>query len=332
MQRLRIRNASDIINLKGFVAKVDPEVNLLSHIVDSYDIRPAIIKCALCGQEHMDGRIIALAGGGVTNIGNICGKKFGEKYVRALEQYRASLTLPVLRQKMIEGRSKIDSLQLQLLSLQNKTEDIAERVRRFGELFPDTYSGLRRRAIENRFEVYESIERSKDEIDDLMAANPFQNRESLKIKEAYRGTVTGHRFPDTDWSSMQSAMRLFREASEFVDLNSQQMSMPAMRRWANWLDDFDANVQGIEQSLDEGNRFFTRANFVLFALLPATGDVQARLKNFTLEELDRRMDTPAKIHQSSAVKPVGRIRTKPSQPTITARELRRLTGNKKLRI
>lgn len=332
MQRLRIRNASDIINLRGYVPKVDPDVTPLSHIVDSYDIRPAVIKCSLCGQEHMDGRIVALIGGGLTNIGNVCGAKFGEKFTQALDEYKASLTLPILRHKITEGRSKIDSLQLPLLTLQNRIEDVRDRAMRFESMFPDTYRTLRRRAIDNQFNVFESVERSKEEIDDLMATNPFQNREFLKTREVHRGVITGHRFPATDWTSEQSVMRLFREASQFLDLDARQISMPIMRRWANWLEDFDANVEVIKQTLSEGDRFFSQSNFPLFALLPTTAQAQARLKALTLRELDERPRTSSANSPSSTVKPLGRIRAKPTAPTITAKQLRRLTGNKKMRI
>ena len=330
MQRPRIKSSSDITNLKGYLSKVDPETTPLSHIVDSYDIRPGVIKCALCGQEHMDGRIVALVGGGVTNIGNVCGARFGEKYQQALEQYRVSLTLPILRQKMIEGRSKIDSLQLQLLALENRIADLRTRTLRFEALFPDTYRTLRRRAVENQAEVYESVERSKEEIEDLIAANRFQNRESLKIKQASRGKIAGHRFPATDWSSEQSAVRLFREANQFVDVNSQHAGMPAMRRWANWLEDFDSNVHAIGQILEEGNQFFSQTNFMLFALLPASSQAQNHLKSLTVHELDQPTQAAAVTMPSSTVKPLGRIRARPPQRTITAKELRRLTGNKKL--
>jgi len=333
MQRLRIKTASDIISLKGYVPKVDPDATPLSHIVDSYDIRPAVIKCSLCGQEHMDGRIVALMGGGVTNIGHVCGAKFGEKYAQALEQYRASLTGPILVQKMVEGNSKVDSLQLRLLSLQNRAEDLHQRVQHFESMFPDTYQALRRRAFENKFDIFESVERSKAEIDDLMAANPFQDRERLKTREVHRGTIAGHRFPGTDWSSEQSAMRLFKEASQFMELDPRHLSMPAMRRWANWLDDFESNLQTVEQILDEGSRFFSQANFPLFALLPASSQAQDSLKTLTINELDQRPRAlTVSTQPSSAIQqPLGRIRAKPPQPAISLRELRRLTGNKKLR-
>lgn len=96
-QRQKIRNARDIVALPGYIERVDPAVTPLSHIVDSYYIGPGTIRCALCGQGHSEGRIVALITGGITNIGHICGKRFGEqKYTAALSRYLESLNL-VLR-------------------------------------------------------------------------------------------------------------------------------------------------------------------------------------------------------------------------------------------
>jgi hypothetical protein len=70
----------------------------------------------------------------------------------------------------------------------------------FARKVPSVFESLKRRAFNNSTDVLESVERSKEEIDDLMAANPFQAREKLGFKDALCGTVSGFRFPFFDWS------------------------------------------------------------------------------------------------------------------------------------
>jgi hypothetical protein len=328
MQRPNIKTPKDISSLKGYVDTVDPETIPLSHILYPYDIRPFKIKCALCGQEHMDGRIVALVDKSITNIGHVCGKKFGGKYAEALTQYHESLEKPILTQKITEGLSKIDSLQLTLLALRNRSGDLKEREFRFASLFADTYRDLRRRAFDNKADIYESVERTKDEIDDLLAANPYQTRDSLRIKEEYRGAIHGHKFPSTDWSADHGVFRIVAEANRFAELSGRSLSMQVMARWANWLDDFDHNLGFAKAAVEEGDRFFTEQNFKLFALLPAAPAGQARLRSLTLLELDARPKTPTPL-QTTTAQSLGKIRAKRPEPELTSRQLRRLLGDKK---
>jgi hypothetical protein len=58
---------------------------------------------------------------------------------------------------------------------------------------------------------------SKEEIDNLMAANRFQSPEALTFKETLCGTVSGFRFPLLDWSMASRLRKLFNDVEKFSD-------------------------------------------------------------------------------------------------------------------
>ncbi|MDB5763975.1 MAG: hypothetical protein JWQ21_2970 [Herminiimonas sp.] len=339
MQGMRIRTPNDIQNLPGYVSKIDPKLIPLSHIVIHYDIRPFDIQCGLCGRAHMDGRIIALAdvSKSITNIGHICGKKyFGDMYVDALRRYNDAITRPQLLQKVSEGIRKVDSLQLQLQSIRLHGVSLLRQSVQFHALSPEIFDLLKRRAINNQADIYESVERTKEEIEDLLAANPFQSRDQLLTKEVYRGTVAGHKFLSIDWSVERGIQRLFCEVSELLDFNFHpgQLATHKLVKWANWLDDLDEQIKSVKSAVLEGERFFSQTNLQLFALLPALPAAREKIRNFHLSELDDSYSvrsTPYKTLPAQKVRPLGRIRAERPKSQLTLKQLRRLLGNKKVR-
>lgn len=331
MQRLNIKTPDDITNIPGYVERVDPKETPLSHIIRSYDIRPFEVRCSLCGQEHMDGRIVALADKSITNIGHICGRKFGDKYADALRAYNETLDRPRLTQKITEGLSMIESQQLQLHTLRTRSVELKKRSSSFQSIFPETFNTLRRRAYNNQFEIYESVMRGEEEIEDLLAANPHQSREFLRTKEVHRGSITGHKFPITDWSTDQGVFRVFAEADKFSELKAHNLPMVALTKWANWLDDFDENLRLAKVAIEEGDNFFTAANLKMCALLPSTPAAQAKFQTFKVSDFDKYQHTEASPQNN--VRPTsGIVRAKKAAPTLTPRQLHALTGNKKMRL
>jgi hypothetical protein len=274
----------------------------------------------------MEGCIVELADSHVTNIGHICGKHFGESFDRERQKNYENKYKPSLLQTIAQAQTRFAAEHFQHHEVGLLAGDIGRRMNDFTAMFPTLVANLRRRAYGNTSDVSESVERSKDEIDDLMAANRFQSRDSLAFKEIYVGTVSGFRFPTHDWSMGKGLRRLFKELTEFADLKPRSLQMADLQRWAHWAEDFDESLARTVIGIEDGKSFFTPANFQLFSVLEPSPEKKKHLR--TLQVRDIGQDRPASAQQS----PKPQTACKPKQKShISSRELRRITGDKKAR-
>lgn len=330
MRKLRI--PEDIQKLDHYVKGVNPKYTPLKRIITYYYIGPFEINCGLsgCGKSHMEGCLVELENGDVTNIGHVCGAKFGARFEEEKRKYGEAKYKPELIRKIADQQSKLNLIQFNLAEQKHRSEDLVRRWENFGSMFPELRQELFRRALNNRDKVFKSVELAKEEIDDLMAANPFQSREELRFKEVLVGVIRGFKFPAIDWSINGGQRKLFREIEAFADLTPQSMRMRDLFRWSNWCEDLPGVIAALESSLREGDEFFSQYNFELFELIPGKSDTRNKLKTLTVSVLDR--FNPRE--QILNVQPAG-ARTKaqvpPIKPKISVKETRRLTGNKKWR-
>jgi Fe-S-cluster formation regulator IscX/YfhJ len=322
----RLRTPEDIENLNGYVAKVDPLLNPLSRIIDHYYIRPFEIQCGLCGRPHMDGCIVELTDRKVTNIGHICGAKFGDRFDQERRKNYDTVVRPRLIQAVSQAQAKFASDQFRLHEIRLLCNDKAILTAEFGRMFPSLFDSLKRRAANNRADVSESEQRSKEEIEDLMAANPFSSRESLAFKETFRGTIRGFKFPLVDWSMSGGLRQIFNDLEKFIDIKPRNLSVTDLQRWAHWAEDFDGNLARVTVAIAEAENFFSSLNFQLFAFLVPSNAIKVRLRSLRVQDIGRPIPISPQNKTSSLPIP----RKKPAR-VISAKELRRLTGNKKAR-
>jgi hypothetical protein len=278
----------------------------------------------------MDGRIIRLEDGTVSNIGHECGKKyFAESYKNALNSFVDDHSLPNLRRRVASGIEALNAASLKFVSLENRAFRLHQQYYRFASLFPAVATILRRRAIENIHQITESIARTKGEIDDLMAANPHQKRERLAFKEVPRGSVSGHRFGQVDWSRSNGTFKLLEEIRTFCDLSLTGLKLSPLKQHAIWLEELDENLRKTQLSLDEGEIFFSCENFRLFAHLTQDLEQSRRLEDLKPADL---MKVPAitVLARPARILP-GVIRAQRREPELSAKQMRRLLGDKKAR-
>jgi hypothetical protein len=327
MQNAILKRPEDITGMEGYVPRI-AEVAAVKRIVRYYDLRPFEIACSLCGKSHMDGRIVELEDAAISNIGHICGKKL-KNYDEADRRFQESLGRPILLAKLKEGKLAIDALQLRADAVRNRLRVEEARLKRFEKLFPQLAHQLRRRALDNDARVYESQVRSNAEIADLIAANPFQNRESLQIKEVFQGTVEGFRFPGTDWTGSVGAYVLFDELIRFLDLDLAKLSIAHLSQWGAWYDQFEGRLAQLAMVAQDGNAFFSQKNLQLFVSLANSPDEKRRVRSISLGDFNPSI---IQVRAVSDRRPLPKRIKAPSRvPTLSAKQLRRLTGNKKAR-
>src|SRR5688572_33182359 len=74
---VKVESWQEIIELPGFDSALDPLQHELKEIIGHYQFGDNI-KCGLsnCHTPHMTGYVVATKSGPVTNIGQVCGKKY----------------------------------------------------------------------------------------------------------------------------------------------------------------------------------------------------------------------------------------------------------------
>jgi hypothetical protein len=329
---LKLRTPEDIQCLSGYVPEIDPAQTPLKRIVDYYYLRPFEIKCALCGASHMDGCIVELENGRLTNIGHICGKHFGERFAEEKRKFNESRRKPELIKKMIEASTRLSSMHFELQELKHRAGAMARRAQNLTKLFPDLHKELFRRAVNNQYGVSVSVELSEEELDDAKASNPHKIRADLRFREEGKGALRGHKLPAIDWSFREGVRSLFIEAEKFVNLSPRSMSMQDLTKWANWSEDLDEAIARLVSANNEAEEFFTRENFQLFQFLPLTTEARDKLKSFNLAMLDMLPVFEAQPEEPTLV-PAKSQRRAIAVPRnrLSPKELRRLTGNKRAR-
>ncbi|WP_334186793.1 hypothetical protein [Noviherbaspirillum sp.] len=278
-----LKTPADIRNLPQYVDSIPRDKTLINRVIDYYFVKPRI-KCSLCGTPHNDGYIVELTDGQKTNIGNVCGASI-ENFERERDKFNEHIRRPLLTKKVSEATTKIAMLQWQLEEMRHKADALLSKRNAFAARFPIVYQDLVRRAGENRRDVYESVQRSKEAIDDALAANPYQSHESLRIEEKFRGTIAGYKFLSVDWSFEHGIRKVFHDTPKFLDIQPQKLEIQELNRWANWSDDYGNLVRTVAVAIQDGEQFLTKQNFELFAFLPPSSDIQQRLRALTAKDL-----------------------------------------------
>jgi hypothetical protein len=126
---------------------------------------------------------------------------------------------------------------------------------------------------------------------------------------------------------MSSGLRkLFTEQTKFSELRPRILPMADLQHWAHWAEDFDGNLTRTMKAIEDGNNFFTTANFQLFAYLVRSDAIKAQLRSLQVSDIGSHRPATAHPQPKLSSTPKGKPKS-----NLSLRELRRLTGNKKAR-
>lgn len=279
---MRLRNRNDVFSYQGYIAHVDPKERPFKEIAASYDVEPAI-QCGLCGQWHNSGYVVTLLDGGATNVGHICGKRFGAQFEKARLQYLEDIVRPRLIAKLSRCRAEIASAR-EVALLCDRARVAARSKAGLLFKYPHLKSELGRRANDNVAKVSRPVPRSEAEIDDLVAMSPGRSRENFRFKEVVVGSLQG-----LDYFKPDSEARIFEidaTLQRLPDVRFNGESTEALLAWERFFDGFDEAV-GLERTrVEAGERFMRNDNLRLLAEVPASAAVRAELAEVTASELE----------------------------------------------
>lgn len=306
LSNTRIRTPRDITSLPGYRERVDPTREPLNRLLKHYYVSPQL-QCSLCGTWHNDGYVVLLDDGGITNIGHDCGEKFGEKFFAEEKAYQEKILRPQLVAKLSDGKRRVEALRQPIAGLVERVRTVLSRRKGLKDRFPRLAAELNRRANQGQPEVFDVVERSAAEIEDLLAINPQQSREALRYREVPRGRIAGLGFYTADaatvvFDELSQKSEAFLEISGVYDL-----AIERLLEWERWLNNLDERLREGNRIAVDGEAFFTEQNLQLLAVVAQDPKEKALLGMIKPADLEwtHKPSSPAKAPEDES-KPLNR--------------------------
>lgn len=291
-KRYNIRSTADLQKIERYRYDIDPKLEPLKKILQHYFVSPEI-QCGLsnCHRWHNDGFLVELENSDITNVGHICGSGFGSQFEVERNRYTESILRPQALQAVRDGKTLIESRRTQLSLLSDAANRLSFRKSEFRKRFPGISKELVRRASNGSPVVMESVERSFDEIEVLLAANPRQNRETLRYREIEKGRIAGLQL-----FSLNIRERIIQElvskAHALIDQHvaTQDLKTDVLMRWESWLNSFNERIAEAQDIISKAESFFNEENYQLIASLPSPSKESFLLKHLKTASLDETVD------------------------------------------
>lgn len=322
--RIHIKSEKQLHDLAGYTKDIKPEDEPQLRIIGHYYLTP-MIQCGIksCHQKHNEGVVLALSDGRVTNVGHICGERFGDRFRTAFKTYSDQHIRPPAIQKLAELKTRLATMQMALHDMRTKTNQLCERIQAFRERFPRVAQELVRRANSGNDRVFESVPLTNAEVDNLVAANPGSRREQFRYREELRGRIAGLKLFAIKLRD-QIVTGFVDKAEQLRDADIPALSTERLLNWDNWAEDFDRRFDEASALLALGTEFFSRGNLDLLAYLAVGNDQAEGLRKLTVDNLFK--STTAKAATGT---PVGFAETKPEKAARKRMEaLQKLSGRR----
>lgn len=281
----KLERPSDFRALGNYVDSIDPTQVRLKRVVQPYFLH-MLMRCSLttCHQEHRDGVLVELEDGRVSNIGHVCGSRpenFGEQLARELKQYGEA---QVRRDAIVrlQDRATITARFDAILLLRRQCYQWQARMDAFLAAF-DIRQNLQIRARQPAGHmIVEELERTEQEIEQLIDRGTFQTRAQARYYQISRGEIRGlesanQRCPIDD---------LYKSADRLRLMDPLLLSTRDLLSSARALEDLPIGIESARRWLANAERFLTPANFEVLSHLPLHDDERRRLAALTLEQLD----------------------------------------------
>lgn len=152
---VRITTWDDIFKMSGYTDSLDPKKEKLKQVINRYEL-PNKGRCGLsnCRTAHNNGCIVETESGRLTNLGNVCGKKyFGENFTSLSNKLN----------KEIDYFNKVENIKL-------AKSNITENYRKLSEMEADwkkierVYRAIKSEGLDGLYDKLEQMKHSKSSI------------------------------------------------------------------------------------------------------------------------------------------------------------------------
>lgn len=296
MTKIRIRNEADILSLEGYVRDVVPDRDPIANFITDYYL-PILIQCGLkgCHTWHNEGAIVRTESGAVTNVGHICGRHF-RNYDEKYDQFKQAKLIPRYQNQIMEFRRNSAKEISALKQLETRSNALQTKLNNFNDIFPTLVVTLRQRAARGETAVRSVVERSEQEIEDMLASSPGLTRERAKYRSETVGHIQGLSVFKAQPENLQ---QLWTEMQHILDLNVIDCSFTKLSRAARWIEDFETTSETTASALSEGEKFFTTSNFALLRALPMSEADRSMLQRDPIDSLAKSRQLQPSSHRSN---------------------------------
>lgn len=269
---IEFKTWEEIISRPAYTPDLDPSTAKLDTLVGWYALRER--RCGLkdCHQPHDKGLVVRTHDGRETNIGHICGEThFKETFKTLRNRLNQEITARFRRQRVTDLQGRRELLLERVQQLREMTHG-ADWLNRSLTGFRNAYPrGLVRR-LEERAKrgddiVTVSRERTKAQIDDLLAFNESLERRDVQYEDVPVGRLEGL---DIFRRSIRDVviLELQQPLQDLAQVDVLLLSGNELRAWSERAERVDALIAEAEEIINEGQLFFMPNNLQLFQHFP----------------------------------------------------------------
>ncbi len=287
-KRYNIKSEEDLKKIPNYRFDIDHKREPLKLVIQRYYVTP-MIKCGLtgCHKWHNEGYLVELENGFLTNVGHVCGGHFGDRFEAERIRYLDSVLRPQLLQTIREGKIRLESLKSQIETISYSASLLSARKSEFKKRFPKISSELHRRAFNNDLVVSEDVARTSSEIEDMMAANPYQSRDALRYRQVEKGRIAGLQiFTVNVREKINVELSSKSQTISALDFDTSHIKTDDLIQWESWIKTLDDRLAEATDFISKAQKFFTEENYQLIASLPSPADESFLLKQLKTAALD----------------------------------------------
>lgn len=268
----RPQSYEDLLARAGFVAPLDHEQHALKAVLADYHFQKEV-PCGLkgCRQPHNNGFLVITEDGVETNVGKDCGRSFfgDEVFSTVHAEYQR-------RRQRADLIARFRSLQAEADPIAARLKDVVFRafggkwVRKVESsmakvLGPALLTSLEAAHLRRELVVSRSVERTEEEIQNVMALTPGLSRERAKYSTESIGTLEAMPWIGFDFTG-RLLKRFVDALRSFETLDPEQLSTPKLRLLVKPFEELDAEVAAAEEAAASVLRFLSQDNLDLVAL------------------------------------------------------------------
>lgn len=259
----KITNWEDITERPNFEQKVDPKKIKLKQIVGHYSIDPQQ-PCGLknCGTNHNRGYLVEVEGGIVTNIGNICGKRyFDVDFTNLQRAFKKDYNAQRYREELTKTKHQLAGIKKQIEDLRNGDhkgdwcyKNMHQHVSR---LFPlsITDSLIKRSNRGNGVVEKDIMLTGKDKA----IAEQAGNKDGFKTETVF---IINGITSVVSYKKIKKILNVYlgEELVAFSQVDIETADFETLKRWNNWSNKIERRLREVKVLIDECNRFLMPAN------------------------------------------------------------------------
>lgn len=253
----------DVIGRPGLELKVNPNEVKLKQIIGRYNISPKQ-PCGIstCCTPHNMGYLVVCEGGIEINIGNKCGKNFFGVDFKTLENtFRRDTNTQRYRENIKTFQNRIKSFEnkITILKKGEKQGDWCYEKMHWQVNYgfeQKTLDALNRRAKRGDNSITKEVQLTEREKE---IARETGNTENYRVEVL--GVINGLSAV-TKYKKLRSLLnvRFGEDVDSFNSLSPDDLDLNELKRWHNWVNQFEKRIYEADDIILECNRFLLQSN------------------------------------------------------------------------